>query len=63
LRSRGIKVEMYHAPQKLSRQMSYAERKTIPYVWFPPQEPGAPHEVKDMANGSQAVADVGSWLP
>jgi histidyl-tRNA synthetase len=61
LRRRGVKVEMYHAPQKISRQMSYAEKKNIPYVWFPPQEPGQPHEVKTMATGEQTVAEVESW--
>jgi histidyl-tRNA synthetase len=61
LRGRGIKVEMYHAPQKLSRQLSYAERKNIPYVWFLPQEEGAPHEVKALATGKQVQADAGSW--
>jgi histidyl-tRNA synthetase len=63
LRKRGIKVEMYHAPQKISRQMSYAEKKGIPHVWFPPQDPAQPHEVKTMATGEQAVATVESWAP
>jgi histidyl-tRNA synthetase len=61
LRQRGINTEMYHAPQKISRQLSYAEKKGIPYVWFPPQEAGQNHEVKTMATGEQVVAEVGSW--
>jgi histidyl-tRNA synthetase len=61
LRARGINTEMYHAPQKISRQLSYAEKKGIPHVWFPPQEAGQAHEVKTMATGEQVVAEVGSW--
>ena len=63
LRARGIKTEMYHLAQKLSRQMSYAERKNIPFVWFPPQQSGGAHEMKNMADGSQSVADPAGWMP
>ena len=63
LRQRGIRVEMYHAPQKISRQMSYAEKKNIPYVWFPPQENGQLHEVKTMATGTQSEAIPETWMP
>ena len=63
LRSRGVRTEMYHAPQKISRQISYAERKNIPYVWFPPQEPGAIHEVKALGTGTQETADPQTWVP
>jgi histidyl-tRNA synthetase len=63
LRKRGFKVETYHAPQKLAKQMSYAEKKGIPYVWFPPFEDGAGHEVKNMASGAQTPASVEGWKP
>ena len=61
LRSRGFKVETYHAPQKISRQMSYAEKKGIPFVWFPPFDENGAHEVKDMAKGEQSPADPKTW--
>jgi len=61
LRKRGFRVETYHAPQKVGRQLSYAEKKGIPFVWFPPFEDGRPHEVKDMASGAQNPADLDSW--
>jgi histidyl-tRNA synthetase len=61
LRRRGFKVETYHAPQKVGRQLGYAEKKGIPFVWFPPFEDGRPHEVKDMASGVQGEADPGDW--
>jgi histidyl-tRNA synthetase len=63
LRKRGFKVETYHAPQKIGKQMSYAEKKGIPYVWFPPFDEGGGHEVKDMASGAQQPADVATWKP
>jgi len=61
LRDRGFKVEMYHAAQKLKKQLAYAEKKGIPYVWFPPFEKGSDHELKNMQTGEQAVADPASW--
>ncbi|MCE9506913.1 MAG: histidine--tRNA ligase [Alphaproteobacteria bacterium] len=61
LRERGYNVELYHAAKKVSDQLKYASRKSIPYVWFPPFEDGKPHEVKNMANGEQTQADPGKW--
>jgi len=61
LRERGMNVELYHAPQKIGKQMGYAEKKGIPYVWFPPFEDGQDHEVKDMGKGEQSKADPGTW--
>ncbi|MEC7701108.1 MAG: histidine--tRNA ligase [Pseudomonadota bacterium] len=58
LRKRGFKVELYHAPQKIKKQLSYAEKKGIPYVWFPPFEDGQSHEVKNMDGGEQSVVTV-----
>lgn len=61
LRSRGFKVEVYHQADKLGKQIRYASRKGIPFIWFPPFEDGKPHEVKDMTSGEQAPADLESW--
>ena len=61
LRNRGYKVEMYHAASKLKKQLSYAEKKGIPFIWFPPFKDGKPHEVKDMSTGEQKVADPSAW--
>jgi histidyl-tRNA synthetase len=63
LRRRGFKVETYHAPQKIGKQMSYAEKKGIPFVWFPPFDEGGQDEVKDMTSGAQVQADVETWKP
>ena len=61
LRKRGFNTELYHQADKLTKQVRYAARKGIPFVWFPPFEDGNPHEVKDMATGDQTVADPNTW--
>jgi histidyl-tRNA synthetase len=61
LRGRGFNVELYHADQKIKKQLSYAEKKGIPYVWFPPFEDGNPHEIKNMTTGEQAQAKPETW--
>ena len=61
LRQRGFKVEMFHGPVKIARQIAYASKKGIPYVWFPPFDDGQPHEVKDMTTGEQQSADPAIW--
>lgn len=61
LRRRGFNVEVFHNASKLKRQLAYAEKKQIPFVWFPPFEAGQDHEVKDMTRGTQSVADPKEW--
>jgi len=63
LRERGMNVETYHAPQKIGKQLSYAEKKGIRYVWFPPFDDEGEHEVKDMQKGEQSKANPASWAP
>ncbi|MAE52151.1 MAG: histidine--tRNA ligase [Micavibrio sp.] len=55
LRGRGINVEIAHG-KKMNKQMAYAEKKGIPYVWFPEDD-----QVKDMRTGEQSPADPHSW--
>jgi histidyl-tRNA synthetase len=59
LRRRGIAAEVAASAQKYGRQIRYAERRGIPYVWFP----GEPHEIKDIRSGEQVVADPAGWTP
>jgi histidyl-tRNA synthetase len=59
LRARGIPCEVAASPQKYGRQIRYAERRGIPFVWFP----GERHEVKDIRSGEQVPADPASWQP
>jgi histidyl-tRNA synthetase len=61
LRARGYNVELYHAPQKVKKQMEYASKKGIPYVWFPPFEDGNVHEVKNMTTSEQSPVDPNTW--
>lgn len=61
LRQNGWNVELYHAPQKIGKQFTYAEKKGIPYVWLPPFDANGSHEVKDMSNGTQTAADPVTW--
>jgi histidyl-tRNA synthetase len=59
LRARGIACEVAASPQKFGKQIRYAERRGIPFVWFP----GDPHEVKDIRSGEQVAADPATWTP
>ncbi|MGI8881475.1 MAG: histidine--tRNA ligase [Jatrophihabitans sp.] len=61
LRARGIPTEVAAAPQKYGKQIRYAERRGIPFVWFP-SEAGA-DEVKDIRSGDQVEADADVWTP
>jgi histidyl-tRNA synthetase len=62
LRARGIATEVAATAQKFGRQIRYAERRGIPFVWFPGAD-GAPDEVKDIRSGEQVVADTSGWQP
>ncbi|WP_462185758.1 MULTISPECIES: histidine--tRNA ligase [unclassified Frankia] len=63
LRTRGLRVETYHQPDKVAKQVRYASRKGIGFVWFPPFDDGRAHEVKNMATGDQSAADPAAWTP
>jgi histidyl-tRNA synthetase len=59
LRARGIPTEVAATAQKFGKQIRYAQRRGIPFVWFP----GDTHEVKDIRSGDQGSADPGTWTP
>lgn len=61
LRENGHKVEVYHAPQKIGKQISYAEKKGIPFVWFPPFDTDGSHEIKNLATGEQTSCEPENW--
>ncbi|HYH35679.1 MAG TPA: histidine--tRNA ligase [Nocardioides sp.] len=63
LRARGVPCEVSAGPQKFGRQIRFAERRGIPYVWFPPGPDREGHEVKDIRSGEQLAADPDTWLP
>jgi histidyl-tRNA synthetase len=62
LRSRGISAEVAPAADRFGKQIRYADRRGIPFVWFPGAD-GAPDEVKDIRSGEQVAAAPGSWVP
>lgn len=62
LRRRGIPTEVSPSAAKYGKQIRYAQRRGIPYVWFPGGE-GATDEVKDIRSGEQLPADAGTWAP
>ena len=61
LRGRGIACEVAPDPAKFGKQIRYAERRGIPYVWFV-QADGS-HQVKDIRSGAQVDADPRTWTP
>jgi histidyl-tRNA synthetase len=65
LRASGVAAEVAAAPQKFGKQIRYAERRGIPYVWFYGVEGGRPvqHQVKDIRSGEQRDADPATWTP
>ncbi len=62
LRARGIPTEVAAAPQKFGKQIRYAERRGIPFVWFRGSD-GGPDQVKDIRSGEQTDADPDTWEP
>ena len=60
LRSRGVPTEVSPSAAKFGKQIRYAERRGIPYVWFPGADGD---EVKDIRSGEQVPASAGEWTP
>ncbi|WP_406053306.1 histidine--tRNA ligase [Kribbella sp. NBC_00889] len=60
LRGRGIPVEVAPAAAKFGKQIRFADRRGIPFVWFS-TENGS--EVKDIRSGEQVPADAATWTP
>lgn len=58
LRARGIPCEVAPRADRLGKQIRFAERRGIPFVWFP--DTGS---VKDIRSGEQVDADSLAWVP
>ncbi|HEY8721958.1 histidine--tRNA ligase [Pengzhenrongella sp.] len=73
LRARGIPVEVAPSAAKFGKQIKYADRRGVPFVWFPGSaagtaEDGTPvpaksDQVKDIRSGEQVEADPATWQP
>jgi histidyl-tRNA synthetase len=63
LRRRGIPCEVAPVAARFGKQIKFAERRGIPFVWFPATGDQSSDSVKDIRSGAQAVADTSSWMP
>lgn len=59
LRARGIACEVSPDAAKFGKQIKYADRRGIPFVWFG----GVDGEVKDIRSGQQCAAKADQWNP
>lgn len=62
LRARGIATEVSPSAAKFGKQIKFADRRGIPFVWFPGAE-GAADTVKDIRSGEQVEASAENWTP
>jgi len=64
LRARGVNCEVFHERKAFGKQIKYASRRSIPYVWF---TAGASkervHRLRDIRTGEQFDVDPGTWMP
>ncbi|MGF0116902.1 histidine--tRNA ligase [Promicromonospora sp. Marseille-Q5078] len=76
LRARGIPADVAPTAARFGKQIKFADRRGIPFVWFPGSPEGAGTEattdgstgatadqVKDIRSGEQVDADAASWAP
>ena len=67
LRGRGIATLVAPKAARFGKQIQFADRRGIPFVWFPaPREDGGgaagPDQVKDIRSGEQVDAERASWV-
>ena len=66
LRNRGISCEVAPSADKFGKQIRFADRRGIPFVWFPgavQRESPEGDTVKDIRTGDQVPADATKWAP
>lgn len=65
LRERGISTEVAVSAEKFGKQIKYADKRGIPFVWFSSvaEDGSVSHEVKDLRSGEQVPADPTTWMP
>lgn len=65
LRACGIACEVSATAAKFGKQIKYAEKRGIPFVWFTSagENGELTHEVKDIRTGEQVAANPGTWAP
>ncbi|WP_353066892.1 histidine--tRNA ligase [Arcanobacterium hippocoleae] len=60
LRRRGIAAEVSPSSAKFGKQIKYADKRGIPYVWFTTEDG---EQVKDIRSGAQSTVDIADWMP
>jgi len=63
LRQRGIPCEVAPVAAKFGKQIMFAQRRGIPFVWFPASGDQSSDSVKDIRSGAQTEAKTSSWTP
>jgi histidyl-tRNA synthetase len=63
LRQRGIACEVAPVASKFGKQIMFAQKRGIPFVWFPASGEQTTDSVKDIRSGIQAEANASSWMP
>jgi histidyl-tRNA synthetase len=63
LRGRGVSALVSPAAEKFGKQIRFADRRGIPYVWFVGAGDAGGDQVKDIRSGEQVDADASSWAP
>ena len=63
LRARGINTLVAPKAAKFGKQIQFADRRGIPFVWFPAAGGDGQDQVKDIRSGQQVDADAASWTP
>ena len=58
---RDVPCEVAPDAAKFGKQIRYAERRGIPFVWFTRAD--GTHQVKDIRTGDQVDADPATWTP
>jgi histidyl-tRNA synthetase len=65
LRQRGIATEVAPSAVRYGKQIRHADRRGIPFVWFPGDgaDEDRGDEVRDIRSGEQVPADAAAWTP
>jgi len=63
LRQRGVACEVVPVATKFGKQIMFAQRRGIPFVWFPASGEQGSDSVKDIRSGAQSEANPSSWMP
>lgn len=63
LRRRGVPTLVSPKAAKFGKQIQFADRRGIPYVWFPGAGEAGGDAVKDIRSGEQVDADRDVWSP